>query len=201
MKLIGSRKKDYFDYLIHLYGEDPLVILDRRPVSKLLVNGYADYYPSIGVDPDWRITSNWYTSKECKYIDVIDDYLVLNGIAYPIVQVSGKYELVNDKNAFNVSSINSIWGNRIRKTKDYTPLNIMFKRHCLIIKGSSVQGTVPNLEELKFNKVMSPQEVYLQTVDFITQHLSKKDEVIVEQSNKEKIVSHGFDLKQSFRGK
>lgn len=212
MKLIGNGKKDYFDYLIHQYGEDPLVVLDRRPIGEFVNLGSVSYYKPKQVDKKYHMSCGILRKdhkdrqRQDKYIS---DFLILNGKSYPLAKVGTKYELINEENCVITNS-------RYFSIKDetvydyYTPkeetllieLSKEINRHCFIIRDvCSVSGEFPCLSAIGIPSIKTSQEVYLETVDFIAKHFAKEGEVSVPQTNKEKIVGHGFDLKTSFRGK
>ena len=53
----------------------------------------------------------------------------------------------------------------------------------------------PILQDIKFNTVLEPQQIYL----LLTEWLSPKENHVDTRTDKEKITSNGFDLKTSFR--
>ncbi len=213
MKLIGNGKKDYFDFLIHQYGEDPLVVLDRRPIGEFITKYGSPYYAGVEVNKKYVQSCNLvlvnYNHSTVWWDRYVHYFLVLNGKKYPIVQTKTGFSLVNDTNV--VIEKGFFTKKSTKALRDYyypqeSPLLIelskKLKRHCFIIgPNTNVQGLVPNLNDIGIPKIIHAQAVYLETVDFISKHFSKEVEVSVPQTNKEKIVGHGFDLKTSFRGK
>lgn len=53
----------------------------------------------------------------------------------------------------------------------------------------------PILQDLNINKIIPAQDIYLQLCEW----LAPKDVTQDKQSDKEKIISNGFDVKLSFR--
>ncbi len=217
MKLIGNGKKDYFDFLIHQYGEDPLVVLDRRPIGEFkpdYSNSQTGSYSGKHVDKKYgNLNSDrvYYDTISRQFEDTTI-WLVLNGKVYPLV-LTGTYQSVytiaNDTNS-QESSKSRWWASRYEFTTvdteitNFVELSKEVNRHCFIFhdyREPYISPEVPNLAELGLAKIKSPQEVYLETVDFIAKNFAKEMEVSIPQTNKEKIVGHGFDLKTSFRGK
>ena len=213
MKLIGNGKKDYFDFLIHQYGVDPLVVLDRRPIGEFITKYGDAYYANVTIDDKY--------AQRCSLILVetpdstywrdryVHYFLVLNGKKYPLVQTKTGFTLVNASNVV----VEKGWFTKksTKEIRDYyypkessllIELSKELKRHCFIIgPNSTVRGIVPNLNDIGMPKIIHAQALYLETVDFISKHLAKEVEVSIPQTNKEKIVGHGFDIKTSFRGK
>ncbi len=211
MKILGNNKKDYFDYLIHQYGEDPLTILDRRPIGKFQEeynNPAVGGYTSTQVDNKYAMTSARMTpTKTYTHDGRIDEFLVLNGKVYSLfleTDYPSKYVIANDNNTLLSGSSYFVDNYAVKEgvvLDKMVELHKQINRHCFVICGNRVQGVVPNLRELNFPSLKLPMEVYLETIDFINQHLTIKGESTTPQTNKEKIVGHGFDLKTSFRGK
>ena len=65
----------------------------------------------------------------------------------------------------------------------------------------NVDSAIPVLENLGMQKIISPQQMYQELSYFIgnTMHESPDLAPPVQVSDKDRIVQHGFDLKQSFR--
>ena len=215
MKLIANGNKDYFDYLIHQYGEDPLVVLDRRRIGEF----DRDYYRSVKVE-DPKLNSHIivkdyedFTYWRGRYVT---NFLVLNGKSYPLVKVKGEYVSLTPKFELATTDNSYIEASRFFVTKAGKPVSSEYgqyseklveiskqlKRHCFTIDSNSyVDGLVPNLGKIGIASIISAQDMYLETIDFISKHFAKEMEVSIPQTNNEKIVGHGFDLKTSFRGK
>ena len=223
MKII-SQFKDYFDYLVYQYGVDEKLVLDRRGIGTFQ-NHYDNHvtgsYSGINV-------KHSYISKEpmprsgLYYEDPFltngkeeetHHWLVVNGHGYPMVLV-GEYpfkqlELADDTNTHKTQRA---WS-RYPKTESGTALDVFkslsiaCQRHVFIVQANlygevwSINGVVPNLGTSKFPKILDPQAMYLQTVDFISENFVDKGEEIAIQSDIQKVEAHGFDKKTSFRGK
>ncbi len=193
MKIIGNAKKDYFDYLIHQYGVDPLVILDRRPNVDL-----PELHENVIPIPRNLSLKNQYGNQW-----FINSWLVLNGCAYELIETSSYpsvFVLANESNTVEYWLSHNSTKLGVELPQMVT-LSKSINKHCFIISNKHIITAHPNLVDLGFSKIKDPMQVYLETVDFISRHLSSKPEVAAKQTNKEKIVGHGFDLKTSFRGK
>lgn len=220
MKIIGKHK-DYFDYLIHQYGVDEKLVLDRRGIGEWKsssdndrVGGYRGILvnrSSITKEPipeSYRsiIGENSYYLK----YESINRWLIVNGRGYLLIKI-GAYPNVYEF-ADNTNSIESrSWGKApyVSGTllQEFIDLSKIVKRHTFIIQSNrrndqwEVYGDVPVLSEIKFSSIVDPQTIYLDTVNFISEHFADKEEEIVAQSSIEKLISHGFDKKTSFRHK
>ncbi len=212
MKIIGSNKKDYFDYLIYQYGQDPKTVLNRAGIGKFKKdydNQATGFHTGIAVDDKYRLHSSLLIKDSLYGNTYVSDFLILNGKSYPLVLASTyphKYALADETNTINKSRFYHKQTNDV----DLVKLSKLVGRHAFIFssghsyyhEGScSVLGEFPNLEEIGLAKIIDPLTMYTETVNFISSHFTDTGEVATVMDNKSKIVSHGFDLKTSFRGK
>lgn len=222
MKII-SQFKDYFDYLVYQYGVDEKLVLDRRGIGKFATEynnsavgsytGMTISHNDVSNDPMPR-SGRYYEERLTNRIDEVETnvWLVVNGRGYPLLRTEvypNKYVLADDTN----TTISKRFWMRVPKNVAGTELNVFkalsmaCKRHVFIAWAFNrsehweIDGNVPNLGELKFAKILDAQAMYLQTVDFISENFVDKGEEIAVQSSLQKIESHGFDKKTSFRGK
>jgi len=218
MKIIG-KQKDYFDYLIHQYGVDEKLVLDRRGIGQWksernnnAVGGYN------GMIVDRKSLSSELPPRTGRFRDTeysrdeeLLTWLIVNGRGFPLVPTSTyphRYALADDTN----SKVGQGWwkvppfvgGTQLQ---EFIDLSKIVKRHVFIAALSyrhddwEIAGDVPVLNDLRFGSIVVPMIMYLETVNFISEHFVDKGEEIVVQSSLEKLVSHGFDKKISFRGK
>lgn len=183
MKII-SKHKDYYDYLVGIYGEDPLIILDRRDYDlpdfsdrDQLVDLYICGLNICGLLKD----NKFYYGEDIeqfstKYSNYKDEYFIRNdnGVGMWIL----KYPIL--------SNLNTKLGCPIllrENNRDDNDIKNFYKFP--ILKNLGIQSYIP------------AEKMWLMLSEF----LSKKENVIDNRTNKEKILSAGFDLKDSFRGK
>jgi hypothetical protein len=215
MKIIGKHK-DYFDHLVYQYGVDEKLILDRRGIGEFkedYINKVVGYYTGTTIKrdnahefPRSGLYTEGITSRE------VTEYLVVNGRGYPLISkyfglnAFGGYLLATEFNCVvHKKYVYRTIYQHGTLLEEFINISKQLNRHAFIIgyrHGDywAVVGDYKNLAEIGLSSIISPQEMYLQTVDFVSEHLTKKVEVEVIQDNKQKIVSHGFDLKTSFRG-
>jgi hypothetical protein len=98
-----------------------------------------------------------------------------------------KYVIIKD-GGLNSSYMNVYLGPRKTNFNEKYNIPILLQVHDRIYP-------FPQLDKIGFNRQMSPQEIYLKLSDW----LSPKDNIENNMTDKEKIQSHGFDLKSSFR--
>ena len=223
MKIIG-KQKDYYDHLIRQYGVDEKIVLDRRGIGEYKTahkNLAVGSYSGINVSRyllhcDCPIRSGLTVKDNSFYLyerdAEIDDWLIVNGRGYPLVQIGSypsEFVLANKHNS-NTNKLQMFWTDRIYKTGslslELVELSKQVNRTAFIGRVNrsnqwEIAGDVPNLGVLKFASIMNARDIYLQTIDFISEHFVAKGEEAKPQTDIEKVVSHGFDKKISFRGK
>ena len=187
--ILLRKRTDYYDYLIGVYGRDEKKVYDR----KLDLTSDEIYFEDIN---RWRNTN-------------IFDLYVCNRI-YRVEQVKkGTWELhkfhtVNtdyrgERRHYRESQVSGL--------KDFEyyiprPLNLSVDIP-IAIKGTyhndnRLKGITPILASFGIPSVLSAEELYSE-VDMYISNLMSQEEVRGEQSNENKILSKGFDIKSSFR--
>lgn len=187
--IILSRRKDYYDYLVGVYGRDEKKVYDRL---------------------------NDITSDELPYEDIevfrelnIYDLLICNRI-YRVEQVQeGVWEL----HKFHTVNTNYRGERRhyretqVSDLKDFVyyipnhhvlsigiPISIR-RTYCRV---DNLKGISPILGTFGIASVLSAVELYSE-IDMYIPSVMPDKESRIEQSNENKILSKGFDSKVSFR--
>jgi hypothetical protein len=199
MKLI-SNYKDYYDYLIGAkYGIDEKAVYERicsteGNDSKWYKSGiYRPLFLDNLRDYDcWEIhfcgtryyghfyDGQYYYGKEA-----------MNYIPARIKNGAHSHRGMCSEPILTGGTINNEFG-LTRLVEDYNE-----KHNCPVLVSHSYNGLIknPKLLDFGFNKIISPDEAFLK----ITNFLLREKPVVNNQTDKEKIVSHGFDTKTSFR--
>lgn len=184
MKII-AKHKDYYDYLQGINGIDELLVLDRTNC----------YY-----------NTNIFTEND--YI-----CLIVCGIKFEGIYKSGKFRYGKDIENY-LSDKDEIYDNNYRiYTKKYRysyidiqkkeeiydndleyPIYVSFRQE-KYSKNLTELKKFPILKQYDFHNVYSAEEIWIH----ISNWLSRSKNIPNNQTNKEKIVSAGFDLKTSFR--
>jgi len=198
MKII-SKYKDYYDYLIGIYGVDPKLVLDRRKHVNPQILGPQ------------RIIIYICGNK-------IEGFYDGNSFYY------GKdLEIIGERKKNR--SYNFIWSNRTSKEmieikfrpNDFSPketilinpniikTNINDKEDCPIIYGGYHHykdignGNYPKLSDLNISSVYPPEEIYQMLSQWLSERISKKENITDIRCDVDKLQSKGFDKKKSFR--
>lgn len=201
MKII-SKYKDYYDYLTGIYGIDELAVYDR---TKHQLNM---------LEPDFNsLDPIRYDIAICNQIYVV--YLYKNNFYHTVDELIelDKLLIQNNKNTITwikKSVINNIvhkhYENRFKSENKKTNINKKLRQPILISIYSRynmekhIDWSNCILQDFKFAKYIKPEDIFKQISEFLL-WLNDNPEIPNNQTNTEKILAHGFDLKSSFRNK
>lgn len=184
MKII-SKYKDYYDYLSGIYGIDEKIVLDRTSLNESIV-----FYDNI----DEKKIILHICDRE--YQGVFKKGRFYWGKQLEDIKIKFKksFEFFNNNDySVNVElqSINTTIYPGPRKSKLNRELN------CPIIYSREYGTPIkyPKLSDFNLAGLLPPKEIYL----LLTDWLSPKEDIADKRTNKEKILTNGFDLKSSFR--
>ena len=191
MKIL-SKYKDYYDYLQGIRGMDEKVILDRSEGKSV-----KEEFPK---DGDKHV-------------------FIICGERYEIFYYNGKYYTNDQLKSQGKQAVGA--SNYGYKIHDYVPETVKKKKwyfkwdfnerkedysyiKCPIVKATGRDTgryndfiEFPKLSDFNFASIISPEEMW----NLLYNWQSQVPEHESNQTNSDKIVSHGFDLKESFRPK
>lgn len=190
MKII-SNFKDYYDFLQGKYGIDTKVVYERVMETKN-VNSWVKtgiYRPS--------------------YLDLDGYYfykIAFCGTLYCIWCNNKKAYIGEEVKRLNSSSVSAEYRanfatDKIELQKHGKETNINAKLNCPVVLASTSWYDEENgtknikLADYQFGRIVPPEEAYLKIIDFLTKEPVIKD----TRTDVEKVLSHGFDKKTSFR--
>jgi hypothetical protein len=180
MKIISSYK-EYYDYLKGIYGEDPLLVLDRRitPVVKLQ--------------------------------DISDGFIILTIGDYDFYgyMYKGKFmidpDLPKELQKTTSIGISSLIKGYIRKgifVKNLGDKAITWVEDCpIVLRYGNFTTEFPILTGSGLEALLPPEKIYQILVDWLSKRNQKKEKEVPVGDDKVRIQSKGFDLKTSFRPK
>lgn len=204
MKIV-SKLKDYYDHMAFLYAIDENLIFDRR---EMLAVRYP--YDSIADD------------------DVIKVSVAVCGLRYDGVASNGKFYWGDERSQFGVEITDKELKHNLHykyfvesdstkaiyiRNRNGTPYEVLVSPiptkvndllRCPIVllcnkNRDNYHSLLPRLMDIDFAKVMSPNKMWIELSNWFSQRLSATEVSDDNMSDKEKITSHGFDLKKSFR--
>lgn len=220
MKII-SKFKDYYDYLTGIYGVDPLVTYERKPLSTIS-NNVEDLKNCdvITFDRHCVYVPDGYTRlifHICNKVYVF--HYLDNVLYYTEEELVRLYDLIkghshktmsfiDDKLSYLAEDLYQIYGYKIpnkwyysgllgRKNKNYTKtMNENFNCPLILVKRNDSYLLNPKLDTFQINKIIPAHDMFL----MISQFLSKKDiEMPKDPTDMSRYEGKGFDKKTSFR--
>jgi hypothetical protein len=219
MKII-SKHKDYYDYLQGIYGIDELVVYDRRTENliKHIDSIKLEIYDFAICDFIYRIyfykNKSYHTPDELielHHLLINDNYIgsddrkvyLLKTYEYSSNWVKNKGIEDSAKRHFDEYNHSTQINKNLR-------IPILIKNEFgEIIHEKSFNGrigrtfntsrwSIPDLSSFGIAKYIPAVEIYQRITEFIS-WTKDNPEIPNKQTDKEKVLSHGFDIKQSFR--
>lgn len=191
MKII-SGYKDYYDYLVGIYGQDDKLVLDRRKYT------YINYPQSnfnintihIG---EYMIEGVWY-EENIYYGNDVEQFADQNRKSFFSLDKEhskDEYWLIPDAKYSHKHCLKGV-----KYLGDKSPT---WKEDCPILLGKKDFQHYPILKDYNVSSFLEPNLVWQYLNDWLSKKITKKENNISPVSDKIKIVSAGFDLKTSFR--
>jgi len=223
MKII-SKLKDYYDYIPHLYGGgDPKIVYDRRRIGELEEIGGYSYLRDLQVEvknfpnlyPGFVHKDNPYNfrSENWGFKTLVvcgKPYLLIN--TTPLAGNPDNWEVfIKDKHSHLVKPdtyrLHRDWGIEFGSLTDLSKkighpvfvVNHVEQYHKYV--KVTIDGNCPILSSLGFPSLMTAEQLYQDLSYFILNKMKDSPDLQPPTviSDKEKVVQHGFDVKQSFR--
>lgn len=199
MKII-SKYKDYYDYLSGIYGEDPKLILDRRDSIK-----YSFYFPKVfslyicGKRIDGYFDGiNFHYGENLKNFGKF--YKLSDLPSWQIHDKTSDFVVINESKFHHTSPAREISLNIdiIDDLKKYNE-----KVNCPILFDYRISNPIkfPQLSKLQVNKILSPEEIYQMLINWLSDKINKSEIIVDNRNDVDKLLSKGFDKKESFRPK
>ena len=204
MKII-SNFKDYYDWCVSIYGIDGLYVYERKSQSEARHSNYWTHAPGgtklethVKKYRDSDIIFTPLPKEEQFEYNRVHQFLICDKL-YTVYYFDGNVvyhdvkDLPHKPNAEENCPV-ILWGMHTdtfyrsysrRSLKEY-----VYSNSINAIKN-------PKLSDHGFGSVVPAEEMFIMIYNW----LSRNKDIPNKQSNKEKIESHGFDVKRSFRPK
>ena len=215
---IKSRFKDYYDYVAHAYGGgDERVMYVREPLSDditVVDKGHDFYIPSFDT-----------MKAQTKHLIINGKHYLLVAVADGAGGY-GKFELFSKKNfedrydqiktryySWNAGSKYVKWDDAFGKDSEVAlRISQKIEQPVFIINDIIwdykkreyryvIDKNIPILLEYGINHYIQPEQLYQDIAYFTSNKMVTSPDLVVNDNmtDKEKILQHGFDVKQSFR--
>lgn len=218
MKII-SKYKDYYDYISGIYGEDPLIVLDRSEFScPYFLGNYRDHIDSgvINIYVGGFLIEGFYYDDKIYYGDDLlkfgkpmhgpsQRYSWLRNFQLEHLQNEYKSNDISEKDIINIDNQFFNWKSRShlilnKMVVDNNKINERENCAIIVVKGNTIYKNCI-LKDLFLNNFISPEEIYKIISNWISEQITKKENKEDTRTDLQKIVGKGFDKITSFRGK
>lgn len=210
MKII-SKFKDYYDFLQGIYGIDEKLILDRTNFINKFPYGenavVRFFICGMVIEGLFRDGKFWYGKELEQFSDKKHHFWGKSGNYYFVKHDSNKMYGGSDSRVLKSPMKFEDWIS-MQETIAYKnktePICPNDKYNCPIIVSSYFRNSCesndghemnPILSEYQFHKVYSAEQIWR----MLTEWLGREKQIKEMRTDKEKILSNGFDLKTSFR--
>ena len=215
MKII-SKFKDYYDYLVSVYGLDEVMVYDRRTdylEKPSITSDDRSYHYKIAICGQFY---NIYLYKD-KFYYTVDELVVLDKLLKknrketivhyhwnekdPVKTTQRHFDETNKTTDINIRLRQPVVIKSYYGKMDVTKVDDNSDRYYTFFdtnKKVTSSWNMCNLTEFGLATYVPADEMYQKIYAFIS-WLKDHPEIPNKQSNEEKLLSHGFDKKSSFR--
>jgi len=222
---IKSRFKDYYDYVAHAYGGgDPRVLYLRDRIDEKLCHQTFDKYEvdnQLGLAaPKSRAmgtTFSWLIVNGLSYtlVSTYDSESHLRSAPQILTEENfgDRLEELFSTRSWRDDTYTFRWDKYVGQESSIgVKISQRIKQPVFVIEQISrnwtndsmtfvINDAVPILQNLHFAKFFSPEQMYQDIAYFVSNKMVTSPDLVVNNNmtDKEKIVQHGFDIRQSFR--
>lgn len=203
MRII-SKYKDYYDYLQGIYGVDEKLIIDRTKfiltdpsplngIVKLYICGLE--YQCLVVDKKYYWGDNL---LKFEHTDASPSRWYLRWINRKYSRKEETYYNIKYKNFIGedvYASINKLPDATVYNDEFNCPILIQSDKGVFTAVNGMKLGMFPILKDYGFHQIMSAETIWI----ILSNWLSRTKDIPNTQTNTNKILAAGFDLKSSFR--
>lgn len=224
MKII-SNFKDYYDFHSNIYGIDNNIVYNRKPIGEFIDGYYRDKEIIHDTWKELKIKDFSGFDDINKFGSKSFYWLIFCGKPYPLIETNYReFHLLDESLHSNIllKRKKDYWRNEWteigQQTSDLIELSRKLQQPIFIILSthritrhyttkakdnfsSVIYAKYPNLGELGFAKIYKSEQVYQDLCYFMANTINESPDTMKPSilSDKEKVLQHGFDLKQSFR--
>lgn len=215
---IKSTFTDCYDHFAKIYGEDEKIVYDRKELAPDAgwdlreMSSISQQHLFVETDLLVPIVSGYDTQE-----NALHKTLFIAGKRVTLIRRVFEEEswTIDDEAEPNRANRALWYGKKKRHDLEVTEVNIKLMKlvghpvFCVEEARRTTTGkmiyqvsrVIPKLSDYKITKLISAQVIYQDIVYALTNLLNESPDSMptAKLSDKEKVLSHGFDLKQSFR--
>lgn len=197
MRII-SKYKDYYDYLVGIYGIDNKIVLDRREYTSDPLLSLA--FPKITLLITGEVIEGYYDGEKVHYGESIRQFVADREILR--FHPSTYYRAPDHIESVYVKSKDDHYGYgswyALEPYRDKEDTNR--KKDCpIIFKDIPHSVKYPILSKLDLGSFIPPEEMYKRLYEWLSNRVTEREDRRDIRTNREKVEGKGFDYKRSFR--
>lgn len=199
MKII-SKYKDYYDYLKGIYGEDPLLVLDRTKFDSLPYNERNFYIETIYIG-NYQIEGMWKDNK-ILYGKELLPYVIEDISKYRYHEEVGEnpsdYYIFLENTSYKYKRSISIL-NKPLYLGDKCPT---WEKDCPLLRKTYLKSKYYyniKLSDYNIQSFIKPEEIWQWLSEWLSQRITKNEKEVPIGDDLIRLKSHGFDENISFR--
>lgn len=222
MLIVDKKYKDYYDGVVSTTGQDKTIVFNRNFIE---INDKKNYPKSLPINSQWN--SNNKILRHHTYISITKKYVEANHFIVGFcgkLYIGFKLKYNNPEITHNISNLYYFTYNvdELKKyfkiswyftslddfvtdIKNFDPNDIHRELNSPIfiieqgVKSNHIIKVNPMLKEYQFYKIFDSFNAFQEIEMYISSVLNTNTPQLIEVSNKDKIISKGFDYKWSFR--
>ena len=205
---IISKYKDYYDYLKGIYGVDEKLVLDRRDFDipyvsshdeRILIHVAGKMYEGLKKNDKYywgEQLAQFHIERKLTAWEKFRGRKENDSYNVPITDEFGKQTMFSfQKDNKKINESKPIFGKKYCVNEELNCPIVMNNMFGKSVWQDSKFCKFPHLAAYNFGGMLTPDEIWIE----LSNWLSKTKDIPDTMTNKEKIVSAGFDLKTSFR--
>lgn len=201
MKIV-SKYKDYYDYLSGIWGEDPKLVLDRREFTH--PEFYSHHPVVIGLYICGKYIQGFWDGEQFYFGESLSKFGEIHKPHKWYFSRSehekGRY-VTFEFQASHPMARNERHTVLVEPVEDYKNHNLKENCPILMYKGYNSFHRFPVLSRLNVNSILKPEVIYQMLVDWYSERNNEAEKRPDNQTDVQKLISKGFDKKESFRPK
>jgi hypothetical protein len=190
MRIIDKRK-DYYDYLMGVYGRDELLTYDRRGGTHI-GNSYSWVIGNVVKVAVVGLEFTFFRDKDDGWLWSPEELLRYTQKHGKTPDGYGGWRETTPQTIEEATRLHRLYNDTP------TDLNNTLREPVLIKTGRSTWERLSNLSDLKFARVMDSHTIYTEISNFLG-WCNDNPPLPDSMTDRDKVLSHGFDLKTSFR--
>lgn len=189
MKII-SKYKDYYDYLVGQFGEDPKLILDRRTWNRSYHIEDDMYFKIIIGD---KQIDGVYKNNQYYYGHELDQFNVDNKKRYFHIKHNQETQIRYETRQWRHLSAYVILNKEVININKRESAAAIY----LQLEDQSKCYDYPRLSEFRIQSYMPPKDIWIELSSYLSKQIIEP--IVPVGDDKIRLISAGFDLKTSFR--